>query len=229
MPNGSLTAQITGGTLPYTYAWSASTNTTDTHSNIVAGNYTVTITDDKNCVKSFSSNVLDLPGQSVNITASSSVTCFGLSDGSASINIVQGTAPYLINWLPNGGNTATASLLVAGTYSAVVTDDKGCVVTKTININQPASALVVSSATVTDVLCNGGTTGKIIVTATGGNSQYTYSWTPNASTSNTASALATGLYTVFVKDGNNCVTSHVEFVNQPTPLTSTILAVNNAN
>ncbi len=227
LPNGSLTAQIIGGTLPYTYAWSASTNTTDTHSNIIAGGYTVTVKDDKNCVKSFSSNVLDLPGQSVNIASSSSVTCFGFSDGSASISITQGTAPYSISWLPTGGNTLTATALASSIYSAVVTDDKGCVVTKTVNINQPASALVVSSATVSDVLCNSGNTGKIVITATGGNSQYTYSWTPNASTTNTASALAAGLYTVFVKDGNNCATSHVEFVNEPTPLTSTILAVNN--
>ena len=53
------------------------------------------------------------------------VTCFGLNNGSATVNITGGTNPYTPNW-SNGGANATISNLAQGNYSVTVTDANGC-------------------------------------------------------------------------------------------------------
>ncbi len=227
LPNGNLTAQIQGGIFPYTYTWISGGTNSPNLNNIVAGNYTLNIVDANNCPQTFSTTVLNLPAQTVAITSSSNVACFGLNTGSATINITQGTAPYVINWMPNGGNGLAATALVAATYTAVVTDDKGCVVTKTVVVNEPLAPLSIASSTIVDVLCNGGNNGSVIINATGGTSGYTYSWIPNTSSTNVASLLTMGLYTVFVTDANNCKTSLVSQIDEPTALTTAITSFSN--
>ncbi|MEZ0005650.1 hypothetical protein ABH942_001007 [Flavobacterium sp. 28YEA47A] len=65
------------------------------------------------------------------------VTCNGGSDGSATVSITGGTAPYTYSWSPYGGTTATATGLTAGNYTITITDANGSTVTKDFNITQP--------------------------------------------------------------------------------------------
>ncbi|WP_343624793.1 BspA family leucine-rich repeat surface protein [Flavobacterium lindanitolerans] len=70
-------------------------------------------------------------------SSQTNVTCYGSSDGSATVSISGGTAPYSYSWSPNGGTAPTAAGLAAGTYTVTVTDANGSAITKVFTITQP--------------------------------------------------------------------------------------------
>lgn len=85
----------------------------------------------------------------------------------------------------------------------------------------PVCNLSVSAAGgVTDVSCNGGSNGGVTITLTGGTAPFTYVWSNGATTQNLTN-VPTGLYSVIVKDKNNCEAEAEAFVNQPEPLVVT--------
>ncbi|WP_447637860.1 BspA family leucine-rich repeat surface protein [Flavobacterium microcysteis] len=73
----------------------------------------------------------------VDTSTQTNVTCNGGSDGSATVSITGGTAPYTYSWSPNGGTAATATGLVAGDYTVTITDANGSTITKDFNITEP--------------------------------------------------------------------------------------------
>lgn len=129
------------------------------------------------------------------------VTCFGLSDGEVEIAVTGGTPTYTFTWNPSVGTTAMISNLSPGTYTVTTTDAVGCTDELTVTINEP-NQLVVSS-TVNDANC-GFQDGEITINATGGNGSYTYTWSPNVSSSNSASNLEDGVYDITVTDNLGC-------------------------
>ena len=159
-----------------------------------------------------------IPNPAITISSITNTSCFGGNDGSATVNIAQGTAPYILDWAPSGGNALTASILSAATYTLTVTDAIGCQTIDSLVLAEPA-AVDVSVSSITDVLCNGGSTGAISVAAIGGTGAlYTYLWTPTGSTSSTAANLTVGTYTVTVTDQNNCVKAISASITEPTIL-----------
>ncbi|MGZ3866180.1 MAG: PKD domain-containing protein, partial [Bacteroidia bacterium] len=225
--NGSITAQISGGTSPYTYVWNPGGAVGATINGIGPGSYTVEVTDAFSCQQTFSTTLTNIPGPNVTIASSNSVSCYGGNNGSATINISSGTSPYVTNWSPSGGNNLTATSLSAGTYTATVTDALGCIATATTSISEPTQ-VDLSVAAVNNVLCNGGNNGSATIAASGGIPAYTYSWNPSVSNTASASNLQAGTYTVSVSDQNSCSTSITVIVTQPAVLTSTISSVSNA-
>jgi len=225
--NGSIVSQISGGTSPYTYSWTPGASTGSNLGSIGPGTYTVLVTDALNCTQTFSGTLVNIPGPNLTVASTTSVSCFGGNNGSATINITQGSPSYSISWSPFGGNASTASSLTAGTYTATVTDSLGCVASITATIIEP-TPVTLSIVSVIDVLCNGGNNGSITVNASGGIPAYTYSWNPSVSNTAIASNLLAGTYTASVVDQNNCPASITIIVTQPAPLTSTITGVSNA-
>lgn len=225
--NGTIVSQISGGTSPYAYAWSPGGTSGANLTGAGPGSYTLVVSDGASCTQSFSTTLINIPGPTLSLVSTSSVSCFSGNNGSATISISQGSAPYAINWLPYGGNALTASSLIAGTYTATVTDSLGCIATVTANILQ-APQLVLNTSSVTDVSCNGGNDGAITVQGTGGTPGYVYSWNPSVSNTNSAGNLLAGTYTATVTDANGCPTSIAVIVDQPAVLTSTISAISNA-
>ncbi|MEZ0005649.1 surface protein [Flavobacterium sp. 28YEA47A] len=73
----------------------------------------------------------------VDSSTQTNVTCNGGSDGSATVSIIGGTAPYTYSWSPNGGIAATATGLAAGDYTVTITDANGSTITKNFNITEP--------------------------------------------------------------------------------------------
>jgi hypothetical protein len=114
---------------------------------------------------------------SASITSSSDVSCYLVSDGAATVTAMGGTSPYTYQWMPSGGTNAITSALSAGSYSVVVTDYLGNMDTVTTTISQP-SLLIATMGNPTNALCHGGSSGSATVTAGGGTSPYTYTWTP---------------------------------------------------
>ena len=100
--------------------------------------------------------------------------------------------------------------------SVTVTDAGGCTGTTSATVTQPASALN-ATASATNVACNGGATGAITLTPSGGTSPYTYDWGGGITTQN-RTALAAGNYSVTVTDAKGCTQTISQTITQPSAL-----------
>ncbi|MEP7265044.1 MAG: hypothetical protein ABI772_11130, partial [Bacteroidota bacterium] len=227
LSNGSATVTGAGGTAPYTYIWSNG-NSTATATGLTAGTYTVTITDANNCSTVNSTITITQPAAALtsSISSTTAATCYGFSNGSVTVSASGGTTAYSYLW-SNGNTTATSGSLVSGSYTVTVTDSKGCSSQQTAVITQPAAALS-STATTTNVLCFGNSTGAVNMNVSGGTSPYTYLWN-NGSALQNISGLTSGSYTVTITDGKGCVTSVTNTITQPTAALTQSGAVTNAD
>ncbi|MCX6270350.1 MAG: carboxypeptidase regulatory-like domain-containing protein [Bacteroidetes bacterium] len=193
--NGSVTITPGGGTTPYSYSWSNGTITKDL-SNLTAGTYSVTVTDARLCTIYGSWTVTQTP--IITLTAvATNVGCNGGSTGAINITPGGGTTPYTFNW-SNNLHTEDLTGLTAAIYTVTVIDNKGCTISGSWTLTQPAAALA-ATAVITNVSCNGGTNGSIVQTVTGGTSPYTYSWSPVATTKD-RTGIGAGTYLVTITD-----------------------------
>ncbi|NVK05552.1 MAG: hypothetical protein HWD92_12060, partial [Flavobacteriia bacterium] len=210
---GSAQIAITGGTSPYNISWNNGASTASI-SSLIAGTYSVTVTDANGCTDTLS---VTLTQPSAALTSTSTViqnvSCFGGNNGSAYVTYTGGTSPYTVSW-NNGATIDTISNLIAGTYTATITDANGCTTTESVTITQPASALSASAVVNANVLCFGNATGAATVTATGGTSPYTYSWSNGATTASISNLIA-GTYSVTVTDVNGCQDTASVTITQP--------------
>ena len=228
---GSATATASGGTSPYTFTWN--TNPVQygaTASNLAAGTYTVTIKDANNCTATANVTISQPTQLSANISSQTNVLCFGNATGSATVTASGGISPYTFTWNTNPVQYgATASNLVAGTYTVTVKDANNCTATANVTISQPTQ-LSANISSQTDVLCFGNATGNTTVTASGGTSPYTFTWNTNpVQYGATASNLVAGTYTVTVKDANNCTTTANVTIIQPNATLSANIVGTNIN
>ncbi|MEL1255957.1 T9SS type A sorting domain-containing protein [Flavobacterium sp. DGU38] len=223
--NGSATVSVSGGTGPYIYSWSPSGGTAATASGLAAGNYTVTITDANACTITRNFTITQPPVLNATAAAQTNIACNGGATGSATVAVTGGTPGYTYLWAPTGGTAATASGLVAGTYTVTVTDANGCTDTQSFTITQPSALTATSSQTNTS--CNGGANGVASVTVSGGQPSYTYSWSPSGGTAATATGLAAGNYTVTITDANACTITRNFTITQPPVLNATAAAQTN--
>ncbi len=199
--DGGVSITATGGTAPYTYAWSNNATTRNITA-LRAGSYTVTVTDANGCTAT-STSVVSQPGPLTLGGSPSPVSCAQGSDGAINLTVNGGTAPYNFNW-SNGATTEDISGLAAGTYNVTVTDARGCVGTVSVTVLEPAA--IVLTANVTDA-CAGGNSGAIQMNVVGGTSPFTYAWSNGASTKNVGS-LAPGIYTATVTDSKGCTATN---------------------
>jgi hypothetical protein len=149
-------------------------------------------------------------------TAFTNATCAGTATGSATVTPTGGTAPYTYLW-SNGATTQTISNLLAGTYTATVTEGGGCKATSSpivVGANTLAATITPSGAT---TFCPGG---SVNLTASGGTS---YKWSTGATTAAVANITATGTYTVTVTNGT-CTATATQAVTVSNTATATITA-----
>lgn len=194
--NGTATAVPSGGNGTYSYTWSNAA-TTNTLSNLSAGNYTVIVVDGKGCTAQGSTVVTAITGPN-SVLNPINGTC--QTQGSINVTVFGGASPYTYVW-SNGASTEDIQNLVAGSYTVTITDANGCHNVNTASVTD-ASAVSVTFTTVDPT--NGNSNGSVTANPAGGNSPYTYSWS-NGSTTATISNVPAGSYTVTVTDAQNCV------------------------
>ncbi len=216
--NGSINLNVSGGTPSYTYSWNPSVSTSASAGNLTAGNYAITITDANGCANKINT-AISQPNPITNSLTTKSPTCNGLQNGSASLSVTGGVPNYNYVWgtnLPQYSNTINN--IGAGTYTVLITDANGCTKKDTVKITQPFT-LLASIVNTINPKCYGDSNGSTSAYVSGGTTPYSYSWsTSPKQTSYSASNLTAGIYTVNITDANNCPTSAIVILKQPTPI-----------
>ncbi len=198
--DGSISAQVTGGTAPYSWQWSGSASVTNQLNAAVAGSYTVTVTDANGCTSATQATIADEPAPVLSLNNLQDASCAGAADGRIRVNIAGGTPPFTYIW-SNGVTGNFNNNISAGTYTVTVTDDFGCTATFQATVNEPAPLVLATSST--SATC-GSSNGSAGVVVNGGTPNYQYTWIPSGGMGANANGLAAGAYTVVVTDNEGC-------------------------
>jgi gliding motility-associated-like protein len=221
--NGALNLTVGGGQSPYTFAWNNGLPAQEDHSNVAAGSYSVTVTDNSGCTATATATITIPTPMSAAITPTD-IVCNGVNTGSLNLTVSGGSPSFVYAW--SGGLPAVEdpANVAAGTYTVTVTDAQNCTATATATINQPTPLSVSLSAT--DITCNAANNGTLTATASGGTPNYTYAWSNPALSGANPSNIAAGTYTVTVSDANNCTASATITIAEPPALTAQLNANN---
>jgi hypothetical protein len=237
--DGIATTNPIGGTGTYTsYFWSANAQTTASASGLAAGVYNITVTDSDNCEGYESITVTSPSSIDVNINITSNyngedISCFGGNDGTANAIPSGGTGAYSYLWSFAGQTSATATGLNAGIHSVTVYDANSCESVESITLTQPSN--VTTTTTVSsnyngqNISCNGENDGEATTTPSGGTGAFSYLWSAGAQTTQTATGLSVGVFTVTIEDDNGCLTSSSITLTQPSNITTTASVSSNYN
>jgi uncharacterized protein (DUF2141 family) len=249
---GSFTVTASGGTSPYTFSLpsgltaSSSTATARTFTNLTAGTYVITVTDNNSCQTTESVTISNPTDYVINLGSTIPPTCNGSSDGSTMFNVTGGAAASF-NSIAFGsagfttqtftsitkGATVNPINLSSGNYNVSVTEGT-CTynVSAVVSVSQPTN-VTFTSGTPTSPTCNGGSNGQIAIVVSGGTPPYMYSIDNgmNYQTGATFTGLTSGNYTLKAKDSNGClaVTSPTVSVANGIQVTIFSLAKNNAD
>ncbi|WP_109299177.1 SprB repeat-containing protein [Aquimarina sp. AU474] len=232
--SGGITVEVSGGTPfdngEYLYNWSNGDTTKDV-SNLLAGNYFLTVTDRNGCQMNTADITLNEPGpltitEISRVQASSSIA----RDGSITINVTSGTPPYNYEWYdPNGAqfpsNTNTLTNTGNGEYFVTITDANLCVIERR-NIDDPIAGLSVDIVQINPVLCQGSNTASLRANVMGGipfssNDPFIYTWyeegNPNSiGEGRVVYELPIGNYYVIIEDAvGDTIQSDVYEINGP--------------
>ena len=188
--DGKFYAHVSGGTSPYTYAWTGpngfiSTTNHDSLTGLSSGNYSVLVTDFIGCELPPLSVTITDPALITVSTISTPASCAGYSNGAISVTNTSGgisNLPYSYSWTPTSQTGTSATSLLAGVYTLIVTDVNGCSITHQQTVTEPAtpsmnitaSNVPVNNNPLTFDVCDGS---NITLTASPG--LVSYSWSPN--------------------------------------------------
>lgn len=199
---GNASANPTGGTAPYMYAWSNG-ETTQSISNLSAGSYSVTITDADGCSSSTTVEVNEDQGLEISVTHND-IICLLVDYGAASVNVIAG-GPATYIW-STGATTSFVTSLNAGTYSVTATNSNGCTAIESFTVTAPSSILEGNATITGQISVAGANDGSATASGIGGTPGYTYLWS-NGATTQSISNLGPGTYTVTITDSNGCTTT----------------------
>lgn len=187
--HGDTTASVSlsaaGGTAPYTYTWNTGV-VGNSLSNLGYGSYSCTISDAVG-----SSNVIPIIMYEPPVLNLKSVQT---DNNKVQLTCLGGVQPYQYIWF-NGAGGNTIEGLTGNTYAATVTDAHGC-------MDNVSGSLLSYTASVTPILCHGGTEGSISIEVAGGIPPYVYNW-QNAPDETTISGLSEATYKLEVTDAAN--------------------------
>ena len=230
--DGSLTAQVSGGTPGYTFSLNGTTLTPNningnlyTFSGLSAAAYSLTVTDTNSCASIITEvdQTISEPQAIVHTINDFALACFNDANGVIDGTISGGTAPYTITNDISGasvnvntdGGSFSFSGLIAGNYTFSITDansatgDAGCASTASATVSQPTQ--LTATASLNNVTCFNNSDGSILLNPTGGTGPYYFAWTTSTGTiqageETTASltGLPPGIYDVTISDDNGC-------------------------
>ncbi len=215
--SGAIGIAATGGTGAINYTINATTNTSGTFSGLTANTYTVIAKDGNNCTKS-SLVVLVVPNSpTINTVLKTNVSCNGGNNGYLSIIMGNGASPFTYSF--NGGvfnAIASYNNLTAGNYTISVKDNNTCTISSIISITQPGVLTLVPNI-INNLTCFGANNGSLNLGTTGGTGLINYTLNPGNITNTTGlfNNLTAQVYTISLKDANNCIGSSTINITAP--------------
>ncbi|MCS6904558.1 MAG: SBBP repeat-containing protein [Bacteroidia bacterium] len=233
--DGKITISVTGGASPYSFDWQGPNGFRSTSQNLnglAAGDYQGNITDANGCKITGTVTITQPEPLEVKVDSIIPVSCAGQSDGAIYISVSGGTAPYSYLWRKAPrfiDTTEDITQLGSGEYILVITDSKGCQLTRSFSVPEN-SALVVSLENITAVTCAGNNSGKLNITVRGGAAPYVFAWQgPNGFQANTEDLndVAAGDYVLTVRDARNCTLNKQYTIPTPAPLVVTLGSTTN--
>jgi len=229
--DGGIALNVTGTSPTFTMQWDTTYShpqgsTSDLLLNLIAGTYTVVITDADGCSLTTAYEVTQ-PEKLISDIEPNHASCFGFSDAGANVTTIptSGTGPYSYSW-NNGILTEDLTNVVAGTYWVTITDAAGCEFTDTVQILEPADPVAEVAAVDLyigdyDVRCNGESNAAALATGSG----VSFEWYKPDNTGilysngqQTIDTLSAGLYTVYATDINNCIGEGTITITEPNEL-----------
>ncbi|MBN2762188.1 MAG: OmpA family protein, partial [Bacteroidales bacterium] len=124
--NGTITISADGGTPPYTFRWSNNA-TTQNLEKLVAGDYSVLVSDANGCNRTIKTTVNEPPKLVLTVDSARNVKCCGDTSGAIFITVTGGVGPYQYLW-SHGKTSEDVTGLAEGQYTVMVTDQNGCIV-----------------------------------------------------------------------------------------------------
>jgi gliding motility-associated-like protein len=236
--DATIVTTITGGQVPFTFAWTGGLAAVQNPINVAAGSYTVTATDANGCQILTFATVTAPPSIAANLTISSNyngsnITCIGASDGSIDANTAGGASPYTYNWDNGIGAVEDPTNLSTGKYKVTITDNNGCTQIDSITLSDPNPIVPTAVATSIfngfNISCKNGNDGAIDLTTTGGSGTFTYNWDNGIGAVEDPNGLTAGTYNVTVTDANGCTETTNITLTEPTIITNNIVITTNYN
>ena len=210
--SGSVSFTSSGGVGAINYVTQPGNLSGSSLTNLSAQTYTVTATDQNSCAGTYTFTISQ-PIELNAATTSTDANC-GSSDGTASINVSGGTAPYIYNWTPNLGSGPIQNNISSGVYVVQVNDARSCSITRTITVNA-INGPVANISSQVNVSCFSGSNGTVNLNITGGNPTYAYQWVPSGGTNSSATNLVAGNYTCTIRDNLSCLATITVSITQP--------------
>ena len=177
--DGTATAVMTPSAAGITYSWSNG-QTTATATGLTAGTYTCLMSSPSGCSGTVNVTITEIPGMIVTATNIIDANCNSIPNGSATINVIQGTAPYFYQWSGSNSTVNTANNLGAGPHTVTVMDANGCIQTTAFVINEPTPLSIIALTGDTMICPEASIT--LSALGSGGSSPYIYSWIDNSGT-----------------------------------------------
>jgi gliding motility-associated-like protein len=223
--NGSAEVIAIGGTESFTYEWDDPTNqTTATATNLCPGSYTVTTTDTEGCTAIESIEIQSNLNMEFSDISIQNVDCYSSCNGSISLTVAGGDGNYDYTWSPDISDSAISNDLCTGNYNLTVSDNSGCSISETFEIQSP-NELTLSIDNLSNVSCNGNNDGQVSFSITGGTPPYTTALN-GVSVNSPVLDLQAGNYVLSVSDDNGCTQTETFIINEPNPLTIEITSEN---
>jgi hypothetical protein len=207
---GSASVLAVGGTPPYFYQWNTTPpQVTPIIKGLASGTYLCLVTDANGCVIPLS--IIVKGTIATTLSQSALIKCNGDKTASITATTTGGKSPYTYKW---DNNITTPTNLGAGVYKVTATDAFGVTTTSSVTIVEPTSITITTTTAATTPIKKAGTAKA---TVTGGTAPYTYAWsTSPAQTTQEATGLTPGAYTVTVTDGNGCKQTSVAVIKDNT-------------
>ncbi|HLF62811.1 MAG TPA: choice-of-anchor V domain-containing protein [Saprospiraceae bacterium] len=215
--SGTAQVNIIGATGPVDILWSNG-DTTASISNLIAGMYSVMVTDSSGCIAT-ADVIIGQPEMLASACSVMGETMDGANDGSISCMASGGVMPYAFDW-SNGDTTSTIIDLAPMTYFLTITDSNVCTHQDTAVVN-PFSCALQINLTVDDALCFGENSGVASVVVTGGTSPYAIVWS-NGDMGTSVDSLLAGAYSITVTDADTCVITLPFSIGQPAAIVVTV-------
>lgn len=211
LPNGSITAAMPRGVNPV-FKWSTG-YVGPVLSNIGAGTYYLTVTDDRQCVVYHTIVITTTTRPAITISSTNSF-CLG-ANGTISLSIANGTAPFSYLW-NTGATTDNLNRVLSGKYLVTVTDAIGCVDSANTIVLETPNTLK-ASGTPIHLRCYNDASGGISISVSGGTAPYEYKTsTTNYIPTNFITGLSAGKQVYTVRDINGCLHSDSLSLTEPT-------------